>query len=164
MQATATGTSESLEMDAALLKKCEKSIQYWAGRFPAEREDLVQIGYEAVIRALRSWRSSTEHTAALTTYLEKSVRWAMTQHATDECKRRGIEVGGVEDEALAPDAPDMALEVKEHLAGLDDDSVLVLLSHFAGEDVRSIAERQGMSKSSVHRILTKALETARESA
>lgn len=151
------------ESESDIVRKYDGRIRHMASRFQVEQDDLIQIGRMELLSAARVWNKRVGNTAQLWTYAYKSVLGAMIDEATKRISRVAIEAE-FEDEPRSDAGPDAALQARELIALLSVEERKILALHLEGDDVRTIAESVGLSKSQVHRVLSRSLEKLRDRA
>lgn len=154
----------------AIVRAHDARIKGFARRFPFnDRDDFVQIGRMALIRAARIWRQQSQ----LWTYASREVFGAMLAHA----KKRRLESF----EVLVEDIEEVTNEgdpnanspyrangltsepfVIDLLPSLDPSEKEVIVLSLEGFGVEEIAEKLGRSKSDVWRIYHRAAGKMRE--
>lgn len=151
------------EREEDIVRRFDRLIRYFASRFRVDREDLAQAGRIALLEAYRSWQTKPQQ-VEFWSYARKAVLGEMIDYQTREISRTAREElsGNIFSAQACP--PDVALELKEHLASLPDREASVVTMHAAGFDVGEIGSRNDLRKTQVYDLIKGSEENIRKRA
>ncbi len=162
----------TLDDESAVLKHHEKLIRFIAIPFMRgglELEDLLQEGRAALLRSARSWEAVNGST--LWTYARKAVFGAILRYATyeaDEPARPNShelseeETDGSNPEKSLETAECVEIVSREMVSLSETERRVIRMKFYEDMDVRSIAERLSIPRSTAHDVLQGAIVKLRE--